>query len=72
IDSGYGLTEKEKEHIFDSFYRGIDSLKTEGTGLGLPISQKLAEIINGQILIESEKGVGSKFSLILKEVIILK
>ncbi|MCR4421982.1 MAG: ATP-binding protein [Exilispira sp.] len=72
IDSGYGLTEKEKEHIFDSFYRGIDSLKTEGTGLGLPISQKLAEIINGQILVESEKGVGSKFSLILKEVVILK
>ncbi len=71
IDSGYGLTENEKEHIFDSFYRGLDSLNTEGTGLGLSISQKLAEIINGQILVESEKGVGSKFTLVLKDIVTL-
>lgn len=72
IDSGVGLTEKEKEKIFESFYRGVDSLEVEGTGLGLSISQKLAELLNGQILVESEKGVGSKFTLILKEVSVLE
>ncbi|HPC38843.1 MAG TPA: two-component regulator propeller domain-containing protein [Exilispira sp.] len=68
IDSGIGLTKQEIEKIFDSFYRGVDSLKVDGTGLGLSISKKLAELMNGQILVESEKGVGSKFSLILKDI----
>lgn len=72
IDSGIGLSEKEKEKIFDNFYRGQDSTKTEGTGLGLSISKKLTEIIGGQILVESEKGLGSKFTLLLNDVIVFE
>lgn len=68
IDSGIGLKKNEIEKIFDDFYRGADSLNIEGTGLGLPISKKLAQIMNGQISVESEKGVGSKFILSLKDV----
>lgn len=68
IDSVFGLIEKEIEKVFDDFYRGVDSLNIEGTGIGLTISKKLAQIMNGQISVESEKGVGSKFILSLKDI----
>ncbi len=68
-DTGIGMSEQEMEHIFDEFRQidGSTTRKHQGTGLGLAISQKLASLIGGSIEVESKKGEGSTFSLILPE-----
>jgi PAS domain S-box-containing protein len=58
-DTGIGLTEDEQKQLFSPFYKS-DTF-TKGTGLGLPISQKLIKGLGGTIDVESEKGKGSKF-----------
>ncbi len=65
IDTGIGITEEEKAKLFEKFYR----IKTEetkdirGTGLGLWITIKMVKEMNGNISVESIKGVGSHFIL---------
>lgn len=68
-DSGIGITDSVLDNIFDSFVQrsGHDSKKYGGTGLGLTISKKLAELMNGRIKVESELDVGSKFTVELFE-----
>ena len=63
-DSGPGISEKDKNFIFEEFTRLDETRKTaEGTGLGLTISRKLATLMNGDIDIHSEKGQGADFIL---------
>ena len=68
-DTGEGMTQEEQTKLFGAFSR-INS-KTdrvvEGTGLGLHLSQKLAKLLGGEILVESTSGVGSRFTLVLRE-----
>ncbi|MCK4851035.1 MAG: response regulator [Phycisphaerae bacterium] len=66
-DTGIGIGADEQEVIFDSFRQadGSSSRKYEGTGLGLAITKRLAEILGGEILVQSEPGKGSVFSLII-------
>ncbi|MDB5478499.1 MAG: histidine kinase [Alphaproteobacteria bacterium] len=66
-DTGIGIAEKDQMRIFEEFIQveGEHQAKTKGTGLGLPLSKKLAEIIGGFVEVESEPGIGSTFSLIL-------
>ena len=62
-DSGIGMTEEEKVRLFEKFYR-IKIEQTEkirGTGLGLWITAKMIKEMNGNISVESIKGVGSHF-----------
>ena len=62
-DTGIGLSKEQIDKVFDSFTQA-DSTTTKkygGTGLGLTITKKLIELMNGKIWIESEIGVGSKF-----------
>lgn len=48
--------------LFKPFYQAVDlRLKTEGTGLGLAISQNLVKLMGSKIVVESQKGKGSKF-----------
>ena len=64
-DTGIGMSEDEIEMAFQSFGQ-IDSglnRKYEGTGLGLPLTQKLIDLHQGNIKIESEKGKGTKVIL---------
>lgn len=64
-DTGMGISNEDKAKLFDSFRR-INASQTkniEGTGLGLAISKKLAELMNGTILVDSEYGKGSIFTL---------
>lgn len=63
-DSGLGLNEKQCEDVFSNFTQADISTTREygGTGLGLPISAKLAEMLNGKLWVESELGEGSVFS----------
>ncbi len=64
-DSGIGLSDEEQRRIFRPFER-IHSDQTKhinGTGLGLTISNALAELMGGEIECHSEKGTGSTFTL---------
>ncbi|HVL00130.1 MAG TPA: response regulator [Dongiaceae bacterium] len=67
-DSGIGIPTDKQDLIFEAFQQvdGTISRKYGGTGLGLTISRKLAELMGGGILVESEgENQGSTFSLIL-------
>jgi signal transduction histidine kinase/DNA-binding NarL/FixJ family response regulator len=63
IDTGPGLTGDQVARIFDEFVQ-LDATR-EGTGLGLPISKRLAELMGGRIDVVSTLGVGSTFTLTL-------
>jgi len=67
FDTGIGISEDNLHFIFDEFFR-VKSKETRGisgTGLGLPIAQKIIEAHNGFIRVVSELGKGSTFSVFL-------
>jgi signal transduction histidine kinase len=62
-DTGLGMSEEERAHLFEKFFR-IKTKETEnirGTGLGLWITKQMVEEMKGSISVESIKGVGSHF-----------
>ncbi len=66
-DTGPGIKKEDLEKLFKPFSRIIIPGKLkEGTGLGLYLSQKLANLIGGELLVESEFGKGSTFKLSIK------
>jgi PAS domain S-box-containing protein len=65
IDQGEGIATTDREKIFDEFVQLGKTQLTEGTGLGLPISRRLARLLTGVLEIESTIGVGSTFRLTL-------
>jgi signal transduction histidine kinase len=67
IDQGEGIAPPDQEKIFDEFVQLGKTQLTEGTGLGLPISRRLAEMLHGGLEVESELGKGSTFRLRLPE-----
>lgn len=64
-DTGVGIASEDQERIFEEFAQVDSKLQkqTKGTGLGLPLSRKLAELMGGEIWVESEPGKGSTFYL---------
>ncbi len=62
-DTGIGIPASKCEAIFDAFEQGDTSTTRRygGTGLGLPISSQLVELMGGQISVESERGSGTTF-----------
>lgn len=64
-DTGIGIAPADQERIFEEFVQ-IESrlqVRSKGTGLGLPLSRKLAEVLGGEIWVASEPGKGSTFFL---------
>ena len=64
-DSGPGITEDAKKHIFDKFYQGDSSHKEEGNGLGLALVKKILSVSNGEISVENISGGGCRFTVVL-------
>ena len=67
-DSGIGITDEQKKHLFKSFEQADSntSRKFGGTGLGLAISKSIVEMMGGNIWAESEYGKGSRFVFTIK------
>lgn len=67
-DTGSGMSNDVKKHIFDKFFQGCDytlNRKNEGNGLGLFIVNALVKMHNGNIFVESEEGKGSTFKVVI-------
>ncbi|MCP4344320.1 MAG: response regulator [Desulfobacterales bacterium] len=69
-DTGIGIPQDQQELIFESFRQqdGQKARKYGGTGLGLTITKKLAEMMNGDISVKSEADRGSTFKIVLFDV----
>ncbi len=69
-DTGIGIPKKQQKHIFGAFQQmdGQSTRKYGGTGLGLTITKRLIEMMNGQIAIQSQVGIGSRFDITLHDV----
>ncbi|MCU0914904.1 MAG: ATP-binding protein [Planctomycetes bacterium] len=66
-DTGLGIGPDETEKVFEKFYRSKNPLAAgvKGSGLGLPIAREIARLHGGDIILESQLGQGSTFTLIL-------
>ena len=64
-DTGIGISKRFLPHVFEAFAQDGDVARSsyEGTGLGMPIVKSLVEKMGGSVEVESEKGIGSIFTL---------
>ncbi len=64
-DTGIGMNEEQLGKVFDEFTQAEASTAKDygGTGLGLPISKKMTEMMGGMMQVESEEGKGTTFSI---------
>ncbi|MCC4211254.1 hybrid sensor histidine kinase/response regulator transcription factor [Leeuwenhoekiella parthenopeia] len=62
-DTGKGISEKEMNHIFDRFFHNdkIDSLESQGSGVGLSLVKSLVMLQNGELIVKSSEQVGTCF-----------
>jgi PAS domain S-box-containing protein len=66
-DNGEGMDSNKSQIIFEPFQR-LHSERIDGTGLGLSICKKIVELHGGKIWVESQPGLGSKFSFTLSKI----
>ncbi|TGN65439.1 GAF domain-containing protein [Nocardioides eburneiflavus] len=66
-DTGLGISQADQQHVFSAFHRSTNpnALSVPGTGLGLPIAQRIAESHGGTLSVTSELGWGSTFRFTL-------
>ena len=62
VDHGEGIAEEDQPRIFEEFVQ-VSPTQQMGTGLGLPISRRLASLLDGSLDVESKAGSGSRFTL---------
>ena len=63
IDQGQGIASEDQTRVFEEFVQLKQTTDVQGTGLGLPISRRLAELLGGTLGVQSELGAGSRFAL---------
>ncbi|SFD55980.1 PAS domain S-box-containing protein [Chitinophaga sp. CF118] len=66
-DKGMGISAEDQQHLFERFFRGGNVSNIQGTGLGLHIVSKYAELMNGQITCNSEINEGTIFTIIFQQ-----
>lgn len=66
-DQGVGISKEDQQHLFERFFRGGNVTNIQGTGLGLHIVAKYAELMNGTIGCRSELEKGTEFIINFKE-----
>lgn len=64
-DTGEGMTEETRQHLFDPYFQGDSSRSVQGLGLGLSIAKRIVELCEGEIAVESAPGEGSIFTVTL-------
>jgi signal transduction histidine kinase/CheY-like chemotaxis protein len=66
-DTGIGIKEEDQERIFQEWTQVEGKLQkgAKGSGLGLPLSRKLAQLLGGNVYVSSEVGVGSRFTVLI-------
>ena len=62
-DSGIGISADDKQHLFDAYYRGSNSNKVSGEGLGLFVVKENLDKLGGKIKVISDPGSGSTFTI---------
>jgi signal transduction histidine kinase len=62
-DEGIGIPDDDQKHMFETFFRASNAGNVEGTGLGLNIVKRYAELLGGSITFESKYGSGSSFKV---------
>jgi PAS domain S-box-containing protein len=62
-DYGIGIPKNDMKNLFKSFHRADNTDNIKGSGLGLVIVKEFLDLLNGQILIESEEGIGTKITI---------
>ena len=67
-DTGFGIATSEQEKIFQMFYQSENSHghKAQGSGIGLAVSKQIAQLMQGDLTVQSELGKGSTFTLFIK------
>jgi PAS domain S-box-containing protein len=60
-DHGIGISPEDQKHLMERFFRGANAVNIQGTGLGLHIISKYAELMNGQVECKSELEKGTEF-----------
>ena len=65
VDRGVGIAPEDLPHVFERFYRGQRTLRSDGLGLGLYIVQILVEAHGGRVWVESGEGQGATFAFTL-------
>ncbi|MEO0339127.1 MAG: ATP-binding protein [Bacteroidota bacterium] len=61
-DTGQGISKEEVKHIFERFYR-VEGTEEKGSGIGLALTKELVELHQGLINVESQKNMGTTFSI---------
>jgi signal transduction histidine kinase/CheY-like chemotaxis protein len=66
-DTGIGIPEKDLSRVFDEFVQIENPLqrRVKGTGLGLPLSKRIAELLGGRMTVQSALGAGSTFTVVI-------
>jgi signal transduction histidine kinase len=68
-DTGVGIAPTDRESVFEAYHQvpGTAGGKPEGTGLGLALSRRIAQLLGGDIELDSEVGVGSRFTVTIPQ-----
>jgi signal transduction histidine kinase len=71
-DHGIGISKEDQKHLFERFFRGANAMNIQGTGLGLHIVARYAELMNGTVTYKSELEKGSEFIVVIKQPVLRK